>query len=82
MSTELRWSDLRLLRVWTRAGLRALIRTPRTAFFTFIFPAVLLVFIDGTTSGTVKSAAGTVDAAQYFTRRWRSSGSRSGATRA
>ena len=37
------------------------------AFFTFIFPAVLLVFIDGTTSGTVKSAAGTVDAAQYFT---------------
>ena len=67
MSTELRWSDLRLLRVWTRAGLRALARTPRTAFFTFIFPAVLLVFIDGTTSGTVKAAGGSVDAAQYFT---------------
>jgi ABC-2 type transport system permease protein len=67
VSTELRWSDLRLLGVWIHAGLRALIRTPRTAFFTFIFPAVLLVFIDGTSSGTVKGAAGSVEAAQYFT---------------
>jgi ABC-2 type transport system permease protein len=67
MRTELRRSDLRLLRVWTRAGLRALLRTPRAAFFTFIFPAVLLVFVDGTSSGTVTGAGGSVDAAQYFT---------------
>jgi ABC-2 type transport system permease protein len=67
MRTELRRSDLRLLRVWTRAGLRALVRTPRAAFFTFIFPAVLLVFVDGTSSGTVTGAGGSVDAAQYFT---------------
>jgi ABC-2 type transport system permease protein len=67
MRTELRRSDLRLLRVWTRAGLRALVRTPRAAFFTFIFPAVLLVFVDGTSDGTVTGAGGSVDAAQYFT---------------
>lgn len=67
MSTELRRSDLRLLGVWIRAGLRALVRTPRAAFFTFIFPAVLLVFVDGTSSGTVTGAGGRVDAAQYFT---------------
>jgi ABC-2 type transport system permease protein len=64
---ELRRSDLRLLGIWTRAGLRALVRTPRAAFFTFIFPAVLLVFVDGTSSGTVHGAGGRVDAAQYFT---------------
>jgi ABC-2 type transport system permease protein len=64
---ELRRSDLRLLAVWTRAGLRAFTRTPRAAFFTFVFPAVLLLFIDGTTSGSVTGAGGRVDAAQYFT---------------
>ena len=31
-------SDLRLLGVWIRAGLRTLVRTPRAAFFTFVFP--------------------------------------------
>ena len=67
MITELRRSDLRLVVIWIRAGLRALLRTPRAAFFTFVFPAVLLVFIDGTVSGTVTGAAGRVDAAQYFT---------------
>jgi ABC-2 type transport system permease protein len=67
MITELRRSDLRLVVIWIRAGVRALLRTPRAAFFTFVFPAVLLVFIDGTVSGTVTGAAGRVDAAQYFT---------------
>jgi ABC-2 type transport system permease protein len=67
MTPDIRRSDLRLLALWTRAGLRTLRRTPRTAFFTFVFPAVLLVFIDGTSSGTVSGAGGRVDAAQYFT---------------
>ena len=65
MNAELRRSDLRLLWVWIRAGLRTLVRTPRAAFFTFVFPAVLLVFVDGTASGT--AVRGRVDAAQYFT---------------
>ena len=67
MITELRRSDLRLVAVWIRAGVRALLRTPRAAFFTFVFPAVLLVFVDGTASGTVTGAGGRVEAAQYFT---------------
>jgi ABC-2 type transport system permease protein len=67
MTPELRGSDLRLLGVWIRAGLRTLVRTPRAAFFTFVFPTVLLLFIDGTASGTVTGAAGRVEAAQYFT---------------
>jgi ABC-2 type transport system permease protein len=67
MIAELRRSDLRLLGVWIRAGLLTLKRTPRAAFFTFVFPAVLLVFIDGTASGTVSGAGGRVEAAQYFT---------------
>jgi ABC-2 type transport system permease protein len=67
MIPELRRSDLRLLGVWIRAGLRAFVRTPRAAFFTFVFPTVLLVFIDGTTSGTVSGPGGPVQAAQYFT---------------
>ena len=67
MITELRRSDLRLVGVWIRAGVRALLRTPRAAFFAFVFPAVLLVFVDGTASGTVTGACGRVEAAQYFT---------------
>lgn len=67
MTPELRRSDLRLLGVWVRAGLRTFVRTPRAAFFTFVFPTVLLVFIDGTSSGTVSGAGGRVEAAQYFT---------------
>ena len=61
MNAELRRSDLRLLWVWIRAGLRTLVRTPRAAF-TFVFPAVLLVFVDGTASGTAVGAGGRVDA--------------------
>jgi ABC-2 type transport system permease protein len=67
MIGELRRSDLRLLGIWIRAGLRTLVRTPRAAFFTFVFPAVLLVFIDGRAGGTVSGAGGRVDSAQYFT---------------
>jgi ABC-2 type transport system permease protein len=67
MIGELRRSDLRLLGIWIRAGLRTLVRTPRAAFFTFVFPAVLLIFIDGTAGGTVSGPGGRVEAAQYFT---------------
>jgi ABC-2 type transport system permease protein len=58
---------MRLLALWIRAGLKTLVRTPRAAFFTLIFPLLLLVLIDGTNSGTVTASGGKVDFAQYFT---------------
>jgi ABC-2 type transport system permease protein len=58
---------MRLFLLWTKAGFKALVRTPRAAFFTLIFPLVLLVLIDATNSGTVTAAGGKADVAQYFT---------------
>jgi ABC-2 type transport system permease protein len=56
-----------LLWMWIRAGLKTLVRTPRAAFFTLIFPLLLLVLINATNSGTVTASGGKVDFAQYFT---------------
>ena len=58
---------MRLFALWVQAGLKTLIRTPRAAFFTLVFPLILLVLIDSTNSGTVTAAGGKVDMAQYFT---------------
>jgi len=58
---------VRLFLLWTQAGLRTLVRTPRAAFFTLAFPVLLLVLIGATNSGTVTAAGGKVDFAQYFT---------------
>jgi ABC-2 type transport system permease protein len=63
-----RSTDLRLLRRWVLARLLAVRRTPRAAFFTLIFPLVLLVLLNATGSGgTVDVPCGKVDFAQYFT---------------
>ena len=58
---------MRLFWLWVQAGLRTVVRTPRSAFFTLIFPVVLLVLIEATGSGTVDAPGGKVDFAQYFT---------------
>ena len=58
---------MRLFALWVQAGLKTLIRTPRSAFFTLVFPMILLLLIDSTNSGTVTAAGGKVDFAQYFT---------------
>jgi ABC-2 type transport system permease protein len=58
---------MRLFAVWVQAGLKTLIRTPRAAFFTLVFPLILLVLLDSTNSGSVTADGGKVDFAQYFT---------------
>jgi ABC-2 type transport system permease protein len=58
---------MRLFGLWVQAGLKTLIRTPRAAFFTLVFPLILLVLLDSTNSGTVTATGGKVDFAQYFT---------------
>jgi ABC-2 type transport system permease protein len=64
----LRRSELPLLRRWIQARLLVTLRTPRAAFFTFVFPLILLVLLNATSKGrTVDVPGGKVDFAQYFT---------------
>jgi ABC-2 type transport system permease protein len=58
---------VRLFWLWVQAGMKTLLRTPRAAFFTLVFPMILLLLIDSTSSGSVTAAGGKVDFAQYFT---------------
>jgi ABC-2 type transport system permease protein len=68
MIAGIRKSDLTLLRRWTAARIRITLRTPRAAFFTFVFPVVLLVMLSATGGGNeVTVAGGKVSFAQYFT---------------
>jgi ABC-2 type transport system permease protein len=61
--------SLALLALWTRGRFKLFLRTPRTAFFTFVFPLILLALLDSLNSGqTVTGANGVdVDFAAYFT---------------
>jgi ABC-2 type transport system permease protein len=45
---SVRRSDLLLLRCWIHARLLVTLRTPRAAFFTFVFPLLLLVLLNAT----------------------------------
>jgi ABC-2 type transport system permease protein len=64
----LRAANLPLLARWTRARLLVTLRTPRAAFFTFLFPLLLLILLDATSQGsTVDVPGGKVDYPQYFT---------------
>jgi ABC-2 type transport system permease protein len=61
-------ATLSLLGRWTRARLLVTLRTPRAAFFTFVFPLLLLALLDATSHGsTVDVPGGKVDYVQYFT---------------
>jgi ABC-2 type transport system permease protein len=65
---RIRRSDLPLLLRWIHARVLVILRTPRAAFFSLIFPLILLALLNGTNSGnTVTAAGGKVDFAQYFT---------------
>jgi ABC-2 type transport system permease protein len=60
---------LALLATWTRGRFKLFLRTPRTAFFTFVFPLILLALLDTTSNGqTVTGPNGTeMDFSAYFT---------------
>ena len=60
--------DLALLGHWTGARLKSIRRSPRAAFFTFVFPLLLLVLLNATSnSAEVTVPGGEVDFDQYFT---------------
>ena len=48
----LRHSELSLLRRWIQARLLVTLRTPRAAFFTFVFPLLLLTLLNATSKGS------------------------------
>ena len=61
---------LSLLGKWTRVRLLIYLRTPRAAFFTFIFPLILLLLLNSTSSGqevTSTASGEQVAFATYFT---------------
>ena len=62
--------QLSLLAGWTRVRLLIWVRTPRAAFFTFVFPLLLLVLLNSVNSGTDLTSTTTgekVSFATYFT---------------
>jgi ABC-2 type transport system permease protein len=62
--------QLYLLATWTRARLLIYLRTPRAAFFTFIFPLILLLLLNSVNSGQEVTSTATgeqVSFAAYFT---------------
>ena len=60
--------DLQLLVKWIRARLLALLRTPRGAFFTFIFPLIFLLIFDAANQGSnITVTGGKVDFVQFYT---------------
>jgi ABC-2 type transport system permease protein len=61
--------SLALLALWTRGRFKLFLRTPRTAFFTFVFPLILLALLDSLNSGQTVTGANGVDVsfAAYFT---------------
>jgi ABC-2 type transport system permease protein len=62
--------QLALLTTWIRARLLIYLRTPRAAFFTFIFPLILLLLLNSVNSGQEVTSTATgeqVSFAAYFT---------------
>jgi ABC-2 type transport system permease protein len=61
---------LSLLRRWTAARFRLFLRIPRTAFFTFVFPLLLLLLLNSINSGqelTSPTSGEKISFATYFT---------------
>ena len=64
----IRGSDIMLLGRWVRARLKILLRGPRGAFFTFIFPMIFLIIFDAANSGsTLSVTGGKVSFVQFYT---------------
>jgi ABC-2 type transport system permease protein len=64
----IRPGDFRLLALWLAARFRILLRGPRGAFFTFIFPLIFLVIFDAANKGSsVSVTGGKVDFVQFYT---------------
>jgi ABC-2 type transport system permease protein len=61
--------DLSLLALWTRARFKLFLRTPRTAFFTFVFPLILLALLDSLNGGQTLTGVNGIKVpfATYFT---------------
>jgi ABC-2 type transport system permease protein len=65
---HVRASDLSMLRRWVVARVRLTLRSSRAAFFTFVFPLLLLVLLNATSGdGRISVPGGKIDFAQYFT---------------
>ena len=60
-------ADLALFRLWFLGRLRLLLRTPRTTFFTLVFPIILLLMFNALNDSKVTVAGGRVRFAQFFT---------------
>jgi ABC-2 type transport system permease protein len=64
----MRANDLSLLVRWIATRLRILLRGPRGAFFTFIFPLIFLIIFDAGNKGqTISVTGGKVDFVQFYT---------------
>ena len=64
----IRRSDASLLLRWVRARFKILLRGPRGAFFTFIFPLIFLIIFDAANKGSSLSVTGgKVDFVQFYT---------------
>jgi ABC-2 type transport system permease protein len=65
---DVRPADFKLLLRWTQTRLRILLRGPRGAFFTFIFPLIFLIIFDaGNKSSSIAVTGGKVDFVQFYT---------------
>jgi len=65
---NIRSGDLALLARWVRARFKILLRGPRGAFFTFIFPMIFLIIFDAANKGShLTVTGGKVDFAQFYT---------------
>jgi len=64
----IRRSDASLLLRWVRARFKILLRGPRGAFFTFIFPLIFLIIFDAANKGlSLSVTGGKVDFVQFYT---------------
>jgi ABC-2 type transport system permease protein len=60
-------SDLSIAALWLVAGFRLVLRSPRTAFFTFVFPVILLLLFSAGKQSDVTLNGGQVPFVQFFT---------------
>jgi ABC-2 type transport system permease protein len=62
-----RRSHLALGWLWFKGRVRLMARTPRTTFFTFVFPLILLVLLNALNDSKVEVLGGRIPFAQFFT---------------